>query len=122
MTLYTFSDLALMLNNKETIKDNAVLRIDGSTSVPNDYLKRSVSVLDPFIDDATAFSYDETYFVSAMYSDKDVGTTVSETFSLPNTSINPLFVPSYTVDFSPLKPTSRPKATSNTTMFRNRLI
>ena len=103
ITMYTFADLGSMHNDDGSIKDNTVLKIEGSTAPPRSFTDRSRPVYDPFIDKRTRFHYDETYYVSAMYvmereaADGDLED--SQNFSLPNTSRNPLFIPAYQVNY-----------------------
>ena len=99
--MYTFADLGQMHNDDGSLRDNTVLKT-GTDGPSRDYMKRSVSVRDPFRDQKTQFLYDETYFVSSMYvmeSQSDDGLENSKNFSLPTTSVNPIFIPSYLVNF-----------------------
>ena len=99
ITAYTFNDLGQTHNSDKTIKDNTVLKTEGSTATPYGYKDRSVSVRRPFLDRSAIFLYDETYLISAMYY-QEFGNDEEENhdsliFSMASTSLNPLFVPSY---------------------------
>ena len=103
ITLYTFADLGEMQNSEDAIKENTALRVMDGTATPRSYKERSVDIFTPYIYKNINFIFDETYFVTSMYvfqREDTLDGETCETFGLPNTSLNPLFVPSYQVDFS----------------------